>query len=312
MRNAFIEALAGMARKDSGIFLISADVGFSVFEKFRDEFPGQFLNIGISESNMAGVAAGLAMSGKKAYIYTFASFITMRCFEQIRLDICAHNANVKIIGVGGGLSYALDGPTHHATEDIAIMRALPNMTVVCPGDTVEVKLALEATAGQKGPLYLRIGKKGEPAVHQGRPDFRIGKGILVEDGKDLTIIATGNMLQNAVSASKLLGKEGISARVVSMHTVKPLDAGLVLKCAGDTGMIFTLEEHNRIGGLGSAVAEVLAESSPGCFFRRIALPDRFIEEVGTQDYLRELTGLSPEGICRAALDGYKSRKVKKP
>lgn len=304
MRTAFVDALTELASRNKEVYLISADMGFSVFEEFQKKFPDRFLNLGISESNVAGVAAGLALTGNLVYIYSFASFITMRCFEQIRLDICYHKANVKIIGLGGGLTYALDGPTHHATEDIAIMRALPDMVVLCPADPVETKLAIEASSLRNGPCYIRIGKKGEGTIHQKKIEFEIGKGIVVREGDDLTIIATGNMLQNAVSASKSLEGAGISARVVSMHTVKPLDRELILSCASDTGIVFTLEEHGIIGGLGSAVAEVLAESGSNCFFRRMALPDRFFKEVGNQEYLRSISSLTPSGIHEVILKEY--------
>lgn len=296
MRTSFIETLRRLAREDGNIHLLSADMGFSVFEGFQKEFPDRFLNMGISEANMASVAAGLSMAGKTVYLYSFVPFVTLRCLEQIRVDVCYHNADVKIIGLGGGLTYAMEGPTHHAIEDIAVMRALPNMTVVCPGDPTEVELAVEASARQKGPFYIRIGKKGESAVHQKKPEFKIGKGIKLTEGSDLTLIATGNMLHSAFEASKMLCKSGISARVISMHTVKPIDTGIILKSAAETGKIFTLEEHSRIGGLGSAVTEVLADNDQKCFFRRIALPDNFIYAVGHQECLRNLHSLSVEKI----------------
>lgn len=312
MRIAFIDTLTKLARKDKNIYLLSSDMGFSVFENFRNEFPDRFLNMGIAEANMASVAAGLALCGKTVYIYSFIPFATMRCFEQIRIDICYHNANVKIIGLGEGLTYALEGPTHHAIEDIAIMRALPNMKVICPGDPVEVKLAIEASAQQKGPMYLRIGKKGEAIIHPEDLDFEIGKGIIVRDGQDLTLISTGNMLHTALSVSKLLENSGISSRVISMHTVKPIDKKLIIKSASDTGIIFSLEEHSLIGGMGSAVAEILAEEENlNCFFRRIALPDMFVNDIGSQDHLRSINFLSVDGIFNFILREYKNARGEK-
>lgn len=309
MRLAFIDTLTKLARKNNNIYLLSSDMGFTVFENFRNEFPDRFLNVGIAEANMASVAAGLALCGKTVYIYSFIPFATMRCFEQIRIDICYHNANVKIIGLGEGLTYALEGPTHHSIEDIAIMRVLPNMKVVCPGDPVEVKLAIEASAQQKGPMYLRIGKKGESVIHSKDPNFKIGKGIIIRDGCDMTIISTGNMLHSAISVSKLLENTGISARVISMHTVKPIDKQLIIRCASDTRIIFTLEEHSLIGGLGSAVAEILAEEDDlKCFFRRISLPDLFVNDIGSQDYLRSINFLSIEGIFNFILKEHKRTK----
>lgn len=302
MRTAFIKTLIELARIDKHIYLLVGDLGYSVVEPFAGEFPNRFINIGVAEQNMTGIAAGLALSGKTVFTYSIANFPTLRCLEQIRNDICYHNANVKIVAVGGGLAYGALGVTHHGIEDLAIMRALPNMIVIAPGDPMEAVLATRAVVEWTGPCYLRLGKAGEPVVHQTPPDFQIGKGITIRKGNDATLIATGSMLYNTVQAAEMLTEEGIQVRVLSMHTIKPLDAEAVMAAAQETGAIVTVEEHSIIGGLGSAVAEVLAEAgNPGMLFRRIGLGDRFCDEVGNQKYLHNLGGLSSVHITATVM-----------
>jgi len=293
MRTAFISTLIELARKNSKIFLLTGDLGFSVFEKFQEEFPDKFFDIGVAEANMVGVAAGLALSGKIVFIYSIVPFVTMRCFEQVRNDICYQNLNVKIIGVGGGLCYGSAGMTHHSLVDIAIMRALPNMIVICPGDPIEAEMATKLATSHQGPIYIRLGKSHEPKVHLNIPNFKIGKGITIRNGSDVTIIATGNILYNAKCITDKLINEGLDVRLISMHTVKPLDRSIILESAQETKIIFTIEEHSLIGGLGSAVAEALAETdSKKVLFRRFALPDRYLKDIGSQEYLRRKNALS--------------------
>ncbi|MFC2057182.1 transketolase family protein [Chloroflexota bacterium] len=301
MRTAFIEALVDLARDDSSIFLLVGDLGYSVVEPFIEEYPDRFINCGVAEQNMTGIATGLALSGKIVFNYSIANFTTMRCLEQIRNDVCYHNANVKIVTVGGGLSYGTLGMTHHATEDLAIMRALPNMTVVAPGDPVEAKLATRAIVARPGPCYLRLGKAGEPVIHKEPPDFQIGRAINVRGGNDITLISTGGMLDNTFKAAEELARQGLQTRVLSMHTVKPLDTEAVLDAARETGCIMTIEEHSFIGGLGSAVTEFLAESTIHIPFKRLGIGDSFCLDVGNQEYLREIHSLSVDGIVKAAL-----------
>jgi transketolase len=300
VRAAFIQALIEQARVDKRIFLLVGDLGYSVVEPFWQEFPDRFINVGVAEQNMTGIATGLALSGKVVFTYSIANFPTLRCLEQIRNDVCYHEANVKIVAVGGGLAYGAQGMTHHATEDLAIMRALPNMTVVAPGDPVETALATRAIIEWPGPCYLRLGKAGEPIVHKTSPNFQIGKAIVVRDGSDVTLIAAGGILYNTVQAAEELAQQGIQARVLSMHTLKPLDTEVVLTAAQQTKAIITVEEHGIIGGLGSAVAEVLAEMQ-GNFrpFRRLSVGDSFLRVTGDQEYLRQACGLSTEAICKA-------------
>lgn len=297
MRKAFAQELLEQAKKNPNILLLSADLGFSVFEGFEAELPQQYLNTGCSETNTLSMAAGLALSGKKVFVYSIVPFITMRCFEQIRIDVCYHNVDVIIVGVGGGLAYGQLGCTHHAIEDIAILRSLPNMKVVCPGDPVESRLATRALVGVGGPAYLRLNRGGDPVIFEKEYRFVLGKAYTVMNGEDLAIVSTGALLQTAMNVSKQLKERGIYARVLSMPTVKPIDEKAIKQCLEATQGIVTLEEHNVLGGLGSAVAEVIAEQSKKPYlFHRIGIRDRFTKEVGGQDYLRRVNGLDSEHI----------------
>jgi len=302
MRAAFVETLIDLARKDERIYLLVADVGFNLVEPFATEFPKRFLNTGIAEQNMVSVATGLALSGKVVFTYTLTNFATFRCAEQIRNDACYHNANVKIVASGAGLAYGTLGATHHATQDLAIMRALPGMVVASPADPVEVRLVTRALASHDGPCYLRLGRTGDPVIHRESPAFQLGRSIAIQEGKDLTIIGTGGIMQNVVLAAQRLAQKGKKARVLSVPVVKPLDAEAILLAAKDTGAILTVEEHNVVGGLGSAVAEVLAESGVSRVpFKRLAIEDVFCREVGNQEYLIGNHGLSVDSITEAAL-----------
>ncbi len=260
MRAAFIQTLCECAEFDERIWLLTGDLGYSVLESFADHFPNRYLNVGVAEQNMTGVAAGLALSGKIVFTYSIANFPVMRCLEQIRNDVCYHNLNVKIVAVGGGLGYGTAGYTHHAIEDLAIMRAMPNMTAVAPGDPVETRLATKAIAKQQGPCYLRLGKVGEPLVYETEPKFKIGYAIKIKEGKDVTLISTGGMLKETIEASKNLENNEVSVAILSMHTLKPIDSQAILESL-DTKFIATIEEHSAIGGLGSAIAEILAENN---------------------------------------------------
>jgi transketolase len=297
MRTAFIETLFEIAQKDARITLIVGDMGFGVVERFMQELPRQFVNAGVAEQNMTGLATGMALSGKIVFTYSIANFPVLRCFEQVRNDVCYHKANVKIVAVGCGMSYGSLGISHHATEDIAVMRALPNMTIVSPGDPVETRLAVRALVEHEGPAYLRLGRSGEPIVYSFEPIFNLGKAIRVRDGNDVTLITTGGLLNCVVKTAEALAEMGIQARVLSMHTVKPLDHEALLRAAKETSAIFTIEEHSVIGGLGGAVAELLMEAQiRPRYFKRIGLQDVFSSMVGDQDYLRAQYGLDVVGI----------------
>lgn len=297
MRTAFVQALVELARKDERIWLVVGDLGFHALDPYVEEFPDRFINAGVAEQNMTGLAAGMAMSGKIVFTYSIGNFPIMRCLEQIRNDVCYHRANVNIVSVGGGLAYGALGATHHCVEDLAIMRALPRMTVVAPGDPAEAEMATRAITEIHGPCYLRLAKTGEPRIHPEEVDFELGKAIMVREGSDLTLISTGEMLYNTVKSAERLAEEGIQARVLSMHTIKPLDIRAILRAAQETSVIVTIEEHSIIGGLGGAVAEILAELSDSPFtFKRIAMQESFCSEVGCQAYLREANNLSIDGI----------------
>ena len=297
MRTAFVRPLTELAEKDSRVNLITGDLGFGVLEDFARRFPKQYLNSGVAEQNMAGLATGMALCGKTVFTYSIGNFPTLRCLEQVRNDICYHNANVKIVCVGGGFAYGSLGISHHATEDLAILRSLPNMTVLAPGDPVEAAAATRACAERPGPFYLRLGKAGEPTVHAGPIDFQIGRALRMREGTDLCLISTGGMLAVAAEVADVLAKSSIRARLLSMHTVKPLDVEAVLAAGREVPLIVTLEEHSILGGLGGAVAEILAEAkSPRAVLKRIGIPGTFTSEVGGQDHLRKFYGLSPDKV----------------
>jgi transketolase len=300
MREAFIETLCRLAEKDPRIWLVAGDLGYSVLERFADRFPARYLNAGVAEQNMMGVAAGIALSGKVVFTYSIANFPTFRCLEQIRNDICYHNLNVKVVAVGGGLSYGAAGYTHHGVEDLAVMGVLPNMTVVAPGDPVETRLATEALAAKPGPAYLRLGKAKEPVVHPTDPDFRVGRAILVRPGEDVALISTGAMRKTAVTAAEILAWQGVSARVLSMHTLQPLDEGAVLGVARELGRVVTVEEHGP-GGLGTLIGEALARAGISAAYASVRLSRQAICRSGDQDHLRDNHGLSPEAVAETAL-----------
>jgi len=300
MRNTFIKTLEMLAKADDNIYLLTADLGFKLFDGFRGVHPKRFINVGVAESNMIGLAAGLALSGKNVYCYSMVPFLTFRTLEQIRVDLCYHDLNVKLVGSGGGLVYGFEGMTHQAIEDISIMRSLPNMTVVVPGDPLEVEGIIKESVKYKGPLYIRLGKDRDQVVHKSVSDFKIGKGLFVERGKDLTVITAGIMLPVVKAAVEIL-KMKKSVNLVSMHTIKPIDKQLIISCAEKTKAIFTVEEHSIIGGLGSAVAEILAETDKKVLFRRIALPDSYSKYIGSAEYLRKKYGLVPDAIVNFIL-----------
>jgi len=304
MRKAFNEELLKIAQEDKRVYLILADIGYGEIESFAEAFQERFINCGVAEQNMTGVACGVAMEGNIGVTYSIANFPTLRCLEQIRNDVCYHNANVKIIVIGGGMAYGPLGISHHSTEDIAIMRALPNMVVLAPSDIPEARKATHAMMNYHGPVYFRCGYKGEMDIHEKDFDFVIGKGIQVQEGKDISILFTGTIGYNARLAAQELEKKGISVNLISMPTVKPIDKELIIACAKSTGAILTVEEHNLSGGFGSAVAEVLADSGVcnSLKFKRIGLPDIYVSKVGSHEWLRDYYGLGVENIIREALN----------
>jgi transketolase len=301
MRRTFIDTLIQLASRDNRIFLLTSDLGFSILESFRDEFPGRFLDAGVAEQNMIGVAAGLALSGKIIFVYSIIPFVTMRCFEHIRNDLCMHNLNVKLVGVGAGLHYGSAGLTHHAVEDIGVLRSLPNMMVISPAMQCDIRHAVKFAVEHQGPVYLRLGKSCDLAKRSQQADQPMQKAVLLEKGDDVTIISTGTILSVAEQVTEILKDNRVAVRLVNMRTIKPIDAEAIFKAATETKAIFTIEEHNVIGGLGSAVSEVLAELSYRVLFKRFALPDRFVEDVGDRKYLIEKSGLGANQIAKAIL-----------
>ena len=303
MRNAFADELTKLGNEDPRVVMLSGDIGNRLFDKFKDKHPSRFFNCGVAEANMMGVAAGMAMNGLRPVAYTITPFVTTRCLEQIRTDVCYHEAPVTIVAVGAGLAYSGLGPTHHACEDISFLRSIPNMVVICPGDAFEVRGALRAAMQQDRPVYIRMGKKGEPVVHSGAiTDFQIGKAITIAEGNDVCLLSTGNMLPEAVEAGHKLKERGISAKVVSFHTVKPLDEACLKDTFSRFKLVATLEEHSLIGGFGAAVSEWLAdtETQPKKFLR-FGTPDAFFKKSGEQEYARQVLGLTGHQIAEKVL-----------
>jgi transketolase len=300
MRNAFADALLDLAAADERVWLVTGDLGFSVLEPFAERFPGRFVNAGVAEQNMTGLAAGLALAGLRPFTYSIANFPVVRCLEQIRNDVLYHQLPVCVVAVGGGLSYAQLGYTHHGLEDVAVMRALPGMTVIAPGDPVETRLALPAILARGAPTYLRLGKAGEPLVHRAPPAFEIGRGIELFSGSDVTLVATGSGLDLARQARETLVAGGRSVGLVSLHTVQPLDLELLRKLAQHSKWLVTVEEH-RSSGLGGAVAEACALHGIAARLRIVACTGETQAVSGTQTYLRERMGLSVQSIVELVL-----------
>ena len=303
MRDTVVRELIALAQADKNIELITGELGFGVLKPYWEAFPDQFINAGNTEQNLTGVAAGMALEGKTVFTYSIANFPTLRCLEQIRNDCAYHNANVKIICVGGGYVYGALGMSHHATEDIACMRALPNVTVICPADAVEAKYALRAIAKAEGTCYLRLGRGGEKLIHTDLTDFTIGKAYRLRDAKPLdkrvAVFSTGAILEEVTNACDALEQAGIAVEQYSFPTVKPIDRQAVTDCAERFDHIFTVEEHNIVGGFGSAVAEVLSEADGRAKLHRLGIGDFYCSQVGTQDYLRDCVGVSAARITEA-------------
>ena len=247
-----------IAEKDKNVVLITGDLGFGVLKPFWEKFPDQFINAGIAEQDMTGFAAGMALCGKTVFTYSIGNFPTLRCIEQIRNDCAYHNANVKIVCVGGGFTYGPLGMSHHATEDIAVMRAMPDVTVFAPGDAAEAAACTKAMYETPGTCYLRLGRGGEPKIHENAVDFTVGKAIEIRQGKRVALFSTGAVYEEVAGAAKMLENAGITPAVYTFPSVKPIDKALIKKCAAEFELITTVEEHNIVGGFGSAVAEVMA------------------------------------------------------
>jgi len=309
MRDTFVRTLIEIARQDKDVLLVTGDLGFGVLKPFWEQLPDQFINIGIDEQNMTGFAAGLSLEGKTVFTYSIGNFPTLRCLEQIRNDCAYHNANVKIVCVGGGFVYGALGMSHHATEDLGVMRALPGVTIFAPADLAEAEAATWAIYKQSGTCYLRLGRGGEPRLHSSPVNEEdVLSAIKCNDGKDAVIFSTGAIADEVIEAIRMLNEKGLSIAHYTFPRLKPIDEKTISECAEKYPYIFTVEEHNVIGGLGSAVSEIvsavdLVQSVNKTVVKRIGIQDEYCSIVGTQKYLRIQNQIDGSGIFKTIL-GY--------
>ena len=299
MRQAALDMVYELAKADPRVVFIGSDLGVGTLDRFRTEMPTRFFMEGVAEQNLVGMAAGLAMEGFIPYVNTIATFLTRRCFEQVAVDLCLHNLPVRLIANGGGAVYAPLGPTHLAIDDVAIMRTLPNMTVVSPVDADEMRRFMPLTLAHRGPVYIRLGKGGDPIVKEANQPFAIGKALVLKAPGRVGIVATGVMSERALKAAVELDAGGITTGVLHCHTVKPLDAEALRAFAAHVDFLVVVEEHLRTGGLGAAVLETLTESLGQRLpqVRRLGLPDEFTHNYGSQDAILEIYGLQPPAIA---------------
>lgn len=300
MRTAFIKCLEELAKEDPRIFLIVGDLGYSVIEPFRDQFPDRFLNAGVAEQNMIGMAAGLALASEAVvFCYSIANFPTLRPMEQVRNDVCYHKANVKIVAVGGGFAYGSQGYTHFAVEDLGLMRTLPNIIVCAPGDAHEARVITQVAARTSGPFYIRLGKSREPELHESPCSFGLGEMIPLEKGGDGTIFAIGAITYEALHAARKISSEtGRRFTVISVPFLKPFDRNQAIQALKEAPWAMTVEEHTGVNGLGAAVAETIADEGMGIRLMRLAAPE-YISQSGSQSYLRTFCGIDAPGIEKA-------------
>jgi transketolase len=301
MRETCLDQVYELAKTDPRVVFIGSDLGIGVLRKFKEEMPDRFYMEGISEAHVVGMAAGIALEGGVVYVNTISTFLTRRCFDQVAVDLCLHNLNVRLIGNGGGLVYAPLGPTHLAIEDISIFRALPNMTIVAVADAEEMKRFMPQTVDHEGPIYIRLAKGYDPVVTNDTVPFRIGKGLAMRNGRDALLVTTGVTLGVAQDAATRVAADGIECAILHMPTIKPLDKEQLLELAGPARAIVAIEENTIVGGLGSAVAEVIAEVgfSPGKKFRRIGIPDVFPDRYGSQEKLMDHYRINADGVIAA-------------
>ena len=300
-RDIFAKTLLELARADEKVVAVCNDsVGSSKLGGFQKEFPKRLINVGIAEQNLIGVSAGLANGGLLPFVCGASCFLTGRSLEQVKADLAYSNANVKLCGMSSGVAYGVLGPTHHSIEDFAWLRAIAGMTIIVPADPNETAQALRAAAEFQGPVFLRLSRMGVPAVHPEDYKFKLGRAVRLREGKDITLIATGTVVGNALEAASMLEKEGIEARVLNMSTIKPIDREAIIEAAEETGRIVTIEEHTIYGGLGSAVAEVVCTTRP-VPMRILGIPGVFAP-TGSAEWILDNFGLNAEGICRAAFE----------
>ncbi len=303
MRFESVKAIYKRALSDPKIFFLTGDLGHAHIDDFKKNLPHQYINVGIAEQNLIGIAAGLALSGNKVFVYSITPFITMRCYEQIKVDVCYQNVSVTVVGVAAGYAYSTCGCTHHAIEDIAIMRALPNMRIYSPSNPIEAKQLTEYLLDQSGPAYLRLGKGGEPTPDDTYP-LNPPKGLIVQPGQDITLFSTGTILQEALQAARLLQKNGISAEVINLHTIKPLDEDLIRNRVDSRSALFVLEEHTVMGGLGEAVARIMCEytSSKKVIFKSFGVSDVYNHFSGRQEFMLKCAGLDAASVAIQIVD----------
>jgi transketolase len=307
MRKTYEKAIYNLMGKNKKIIALVADSGSGKYEEIEKEYPERFFNFGIAENNMIGSAAGLAKEGFIPVIYALNSFLVYRAYEFIRNDVCLQKRNVKFVGLGCGVVANTLGPTHHTTEDIAALRVLPNLTLVSPGSPKEVPVILEKSINYTGAVYIRLGKAFEREIYEDTSPFEIGKGTLISEGKDLTIIATGSIIADVIEAAEMLKKEEISVEIINMSTIKPLDKELIIHSARKTGKVMTVEEHSVIGGLGGAVSEVLCKAGIQVVFDIMGFKDTFCTDYGWHQDLKKMYDLSPIHIfknCKKICNGY--------
>lgn len=296
MRKVAINSIHDLAKRDPRVVFIGSDLGPGVLDKMRVEMPERFFMEGVTEQAIIGMAAGMAMSGYMPYINTIATFLTRRCFEQLAVDVCMHHLPVRLIASGGGAVYAPLGPTHMAFDDFALLRTLPGMTVVAPCDAPEMGRVMDASLDVDGPLYVRIAKGGDPVISRGELPFAIGRAILMEEPGEVLFVGTGVMTTRALLARDLLAARGIRAGVIHAHTVKPLDVDGIADAARDVKLIVTVEEHFRNGGLGTALAEALADRGTMTPLVRMGFKDAYSYDFGSQEHVLEVAGMAPEGL----------------
>ena len=313
MRDTFISALTGIAEQDERVVLITGDLGFKVFDNFRKKHADQFINAGIAEQSMAGIATGMALEGYTVFLYSIANFTFMRCLEQLRNDAAYHECNINVVSVGGGFSYGQLGMSHHATEDLAIMRCMPTTVVASPSEQWEVRELTQTVYQSKGLSYLRLDKSHfDSEENRIEEHLMIGSPRVIREGCDVTLVATGGIVAEVIEASDVLLNKGISACVISAPFIKPLDISVISSSVKKTGAVFTIEEHSVLGGLGSVVAEELLENgSAPAVFRRIGLREKFTSVVGDQSYLRHTYGMSSEKIVAEVYDQLVLKRQKK-
>lgn len=302
MQKAYISALYNLMQKDRNVCSLLSDSGTEYDDMMFREFPEQCYNFGIAEGNKVAAASGMAALGKIPFVYTTGAFLAYRSYEFIRDDVCFQKRNVKIVGMGSGVAWSTLGPTHHTTEDISALRALPNLTLLSPASPLEVEKCVYAAYKIKGPVYIRTGMSNEEEIYDGDYDFKVGKNTVLTEGKDITIFSTGSVTAEARKAVKKLIEGGMSVKLINVHTLKPLDRDSVLSASAETKKIFTVEEHNILGGLGSAISEVCAESCANVPIVRIGLRDKFASGYGTQAEVRHMNGLDCESIYNTIIN----------